>query len=153
LAIAWISLGIASAIGRSGTPDTTGAARQRRGRPTDDALRVGSAARRAAVVTPCPNNLLAIDLMKTGGALKAAYEPHPDRRALGIACCDVVNRGAPYADGKIVHRLLDATVVAVDANDGHEAWRTKVGNIDLGETFTAAPASSKAFALRRCEDD
>ena len=91
------------------------------------------------VVTPFPNNLLAIDLANTGGALKFAYEPHPDRRAVGIACCDIVNRGAQYADGKIVYSLLDATVVAVDAKDGHEVWRTKVGNIDVGETFTAAP--------------
>ena len=91
------------------------------------------------VVTPYPNNLLAIDLTKTGGALKWAYEPHPDPRSVGIACCDVVNRGAQYADGKIVYSLLDATVVAVDEKDGHEVWRTKVGNIDIGETFTAAP--------------
>ena len=91
------------------------------------------------VVTPFPNNLLAIDLTKTGGALKFAYEPHPDRRAVGIACCDVVNRGAHFADGKIVYSLLDTTVVAVDANDGHEVWRTRVGNPDVGETFTAAP--------------
>ena len=91
------------------------------------------------VVTPYPNNLLAIDLTKTGGALKFTYEPHPDPRAVGIACCDIVNRGAHYADGKIVYSLLDATVVAVDANDGHEVWRTRVGNIDVGETFTAAP--------------
>jgi len=91
------------------------------------------------VVTPYPNNLLAIDLTKSGGALKFAYEPHPDPRAVGIACCDIVNRGAHYADGKIVYSLLDATVVAVDANDGREVWRTKVGNIDVGETFTAAP--------------
>jgi PQQ-dependent dehydrogenase (methanol/ethanol family) len=91
------------------------------------------------VVTPFPNNLLAIDLTKPGGALKWAYEPHPDNRSVGIACCDVVNRGAQYADGKIVYSLLDATVVAVNAEDGSEAWRTKVGNIDIGETFTAAP--------------
>jgi PQQ-dependent dehydrogenase (methanol/ethanol family) len=91
------------------------------------------------VVTPFPNNLLAIDLTKPGGALKWAYEPHPNSIAVGIACCDIVNRGAQYADGKIVYSLLDATVVAVNADDGSEAWRTKVGNIDLGETFTAAP--------------
>ena len=97
-----------------------------------------------------PDNLLAIDLTKPDGALKVVCEPHPDRRSVGIACCDVVNRGAPYADGKIVHSLLDATVVGVDANDGHEAWRTKVGNIDLGETFTAAPASSRTRARAVC---
>ncbi len=91
------------------------------------------------IVTPYPNNLIAVDLTKPGGAIKFVYEPHPDRRAMGIACCDVVNRGAAYADGKIIYSLLDAHVVAVDAADGHEVWRTQVGNINYGETFTAAP--------------
>jgi len=90
------------------------------------------------VVTPFPNNLIAIDLTKPGGALKWIYVPHPDRRAVGIACCDVVNRGAQYADGKIIYSLLDAHVVAVDAEAGTEIWRTTVGNIDVGETMTGA---------------
>jgi len=90
------------------------------------------------VVTPFPNNLIAIDLHKPSGAIKFIYEPHPDQRAVGIACCDVVNRGASYADGKIVYNLLDATTVAVDANTGKEVWRTRVGNIDIGETTTMA---------------
>jgi PQQ-dependent dehydrogenase (methanol/ethanol family) len=91
------------------------------------------------VVTPYPNNLIAVDLTKPGGALKWIFEPHPDRRAIGIACCDVVNRGAVFANGKIIYSLLDASVVAVNAADGQEAWRTKVGDINRGETFTAAP--------------
>ncbi|HEX4460959.1 MAG TPA: PQQ-dependent dehydrogenase, methanol/ethanol family, partial [Polyangia bacterium] len=90
------------------------------------------------IVTPFPNNLIAIDLTKPAGAVKFIYEPHPDRRAVGIACCDVVNRGASYADGKIIYNLLDATTVAVDAKTGHEVWRTRVGNIDVGETMTMA---------------
>ncbi len=95
------------------------------------------------VVTPYPNNLIAVDLTKPGGALKWVFEPRPDRRAIGIACCDTVNRGAAYADGKIIYSLLDAHVVAVDAKDGHEVWRTKVGDINVGETFTAAPLVAK----------
>src|SRR4029079_9138638 len=91
------------------------------------------------VVTPFPNNLIAVDLTKPGGAVKWIYEPHPDPRAVGIACCDLVNRGASYADGKIIYSLLDATVVAVDSESGREAWRTKVGDLNRGETFTAAP--------------
>jgi lanthanide-dependent methanol dehydrogenase len=91
------------------------------------------------VVTPFPNNLLAIDLTKPGGGLKWTFQAHPDSRSVGIACCDVVNRGAAYADGKVIYSLLDAHVVAVNADTGEEVWRTKVGNIDLGETFTAAP--------------
>jgi lanthanide-dependent methanol dehydrogenase len=91
------------------------------------------------VVTPYPNNLIAVDLTKPGGAIKWIFEPHPDPRAVGIACCDVVNRGASFANGKIIYSLLDAHVVAVNANDGTEAWRTKVGDINIGETMTAAP--------------
>jgi PQQ-dependent dehydrogenase (methanol/ethanol family) len=90
------------------------------------------------VVTPYPNNLIAIDLTKPPGAVKFVYEPHPDPRAVGIACCDVVNRGASYADGKIVYNLLDAVTVAVDARTGAEVWRTRVGDIDIGETTTMA---------------
>ena len=91
------------------------------------------------IVTPFPNNLMAIDLTKPGGALKWVFQPLPDRRAVGIACCDVVNRGASFADGKIIYSLLDANTVAVDAATGKEIWRTKVGTIDLGETLTMAP--------------
>ena len=44
------------------------------------------------VVTPWPNVLYAIDT--ADGTLRWAYEPQPDRAAQGVACCDVVNRGA-----------------------------------------------------------
>jgi lanthanide-dependent methanol dehydrogenase len=99
------------------------------------------------VVTPFPNNLIAVDLSKPGGAIKWVYEPHPDNRSVGIACCDVVNRGATFADGKIIYSLLDATVVAVDSETGKEAWRTRVGDINKGETFTAAPIVVKSKVL------
>lgn len=99
------------------------------------------------VVTPFPNDLIAIDLTKPGGAMKWKYEPHPDRRAVGIACCDVVNRGAAYADGKIIYSLLDTTVVAVDAGTGEQVWRTTVGDINRGETFTTAPLIVKNKVL------
>jgi alcohol dehydrogenase (cytochrome c) len=99
------------------------------------------------VVTPFPNNLIAVDLSKPGGAIRWIYEPHPDSRAVGIACCDVVNRGAAYADGKIIYSLLDAHVVAVNADDGTEAWRTKVGDTNIGETLTGAPLVIKDKVL------
>ncbi len=91
------------------------------------------------VVTPYPNYLIALDLTKPGGALKWVYKPHPDPRAVGIACCDIVNRGASYGDGKIIFNTLDASTVAVDAETGKELWRARVGNINVGETVTMAP--------------
>src|SRR5579872_1299514 len=44
------------------------------------------------VVTPYPNNLIAIDLKNPKGPVKWEYHPYPDPRSIGIACCDVVNR-------------------------------------------------------------
>lgn len=114
------------------TTASTGINRGHEGNP----LVVGST---MYVVTPFPNNLIAIDLRPEGGAIRWVYEPRPSPRAMGIACCDVVNRGASYADGKIIYNTLDAHTVAVDAETGEEVWRTRVGDIELGETVTMAP--------------
>src|SRR4029078_9694368 len=59
------------------------------------------------------------------------------------ACCDIVNSGAAYEEGKIIYSLLDAHVVADDAENGTEVWRTKVGETNIGETFTGAPIAIK----------
>src|SRR5690606_6797166 len=80
------------------------------------------------LVTPWPNLLYALDL-KQAGAIKWVYRPNPSRAAQGVACCDVVNRGAAYAEGKIFFNTLDNHTVAVDAVTGKEAWKTKLGEI------------------------
>lgn len=91
------------------------------------------------VITPYPDKLIAIDLKNPTGPVKWEYNPYPDPRSQGVACCDVVNRGGSYGDGKIVYNTLDGQTVAVDAETGKEVWRTKVGDINYGETFTMAP--------------
>lgn len=90
-------------------------------------------------VTPFPNNLLAFDLTKPGFPLKWAFRPKPNAESEGIACCDVVNRGASSADGKIVYNTLDDHTVAVDAKTGNLDWETSIGDIKYGETITMAP--------------
>jgi lanthanide-dependent methanol dehydrogenase len=99
------------------------------------------------VVTPFPDNLIAFDLTQPGFPQKWIYRPNPQIAAVGIACCDVVNRGASYANGYIIYNLLDAYTVAVDANTGKEVWRTKVGDIKFGETITMAPIVVKDVVL------
>ena len=91
------------------------------------------------MVTPFPNNLIALDLTKPGFPLKWIYQPHPNRQAVARACCDTVNRGASYSHGLVVYCTLDDHVVAVNANTGKLAWSTRVGNIYRGETITMAP--------------
>ena len=91
------------------------------------------------VVTPYPNVAYAIDLTQPGFPLKWKYRPENAQAAVGVACCDVVNRGAAYADGKIVYNLLDGHTVAVDAATGAELWRVRMGDLNRGETITMAP--------------
>jgi PQQ-dependent dehydrogenase (methanol/ethanol family) len=91
------------------------------------------------VLSPYPNILYALDLTKEGAPLKWQYNPKPAAAAQGVACCDVVNRGPTFANGKIFFTTLDAHVVAVNADTGQEVWKVKLGEINRGETMTAAP--------------
>ena len=91
------------------------------------------------VVTPWPNVLYAFDLTREGYPLKWKYRPEVSANALGVACCDAVNRGAFYADGKIIYNLLDGQTVAVDARSGREQWKTQIADVGSGETTTMAP--------------
>ena len=91
------------------------------------------------VVTPWPNVLYAFDLSKEGYPLRWKYRPDVSANAIGVSCCDTVNRGAFYADGKIVYNLLDGHTVAIDAKSGKELWTTQIADMGSGETVTMAP--------------
>src|SRR2546427_3128320 len=99
------------------------------------------------VVTPYPNVSYAIDLAQTGQPLKWKFRPDNAQQAIGRACCDVVNRGAAYADGKIFYNLLDGHTIAVDAATGTQVWRTKMGDLSRGETITMAPIVVKGRVI------
>ncbi len=88
-------------------------------------------------ISSYPNKVFALDA--TTGELKWTYVPNTDRAAQGVACCDVVTRGVAYDSGKIFLVTLDNHAVALDAKTGREVWSTKTGDINLGETTTAAP--------------
>jgi len=99
------------------------------------------------VITPYPNIVYAIDLTQPGGPVKWKYESNPASSAQGVACCDVVNRGVVYSDNKIFFNTLDNNTIALDANTGQEIWKTKVGDINLGESMTMAPLVVKGKVL------
>ncbi len=54
-------------------------------------------------------------------------------------CCDTVNRGLSYGDGKIFLSQADTTLVALDAKTGKVVWSQKNGDPSKGETSTGAP--------------
>lgn len=99
------------------------------------------------VVTPYPNVLYAFDLTREGYPLKWKYRPAVSPNALGIACCDAINRGASYADGKIIYNLLDGHTVAVDAATGKELWNTEVADLAAGETTPMAPLVTRTRVI------
>ncbi|RWK41285.1 methanol/ethanol family PQQ-dependent dehydrogenase [Mesorhizobium sp.] len=90
--------------------------------------------------TPFPNIVYALDLNNEGKILWK-YEPKQDPNVIAIMCCDTVNRGVAYGDGKIILNQADTTVVALDAKTGKVVWSVKNGETDgsKGESGTAAP--------------
>ena len=92
------------------------------------------------VHTPFPNIVYALDLNNDGKILWK-YEPKQDPNVISIMCCDTVNRGVAYGDGKIILHQADTTVVALDAKTGQVAWSVKNAETDgsKGKSGTSAP--------------
>ncbi|WFU49756.1 methanol/ethanol family PQQ-dependent dehydrogenase [Sinorhizobium terangae] len=93
------------------------------------------------VHTPFPNTVYALDL-KNDGKILWKYEPKQDANVIPIMCCDTVNRGPAYGDGKIILYQADTMVTALDAKTGKVAWQAQNGEkIDgsLSESGTSAP--------------
>jgi PQQ-dependent dehydrogenase (methanol/ethanol family) len=87
--------------------------------------------------SPFPNKVFAIALEDQ--SIRWKYEPKQDPTVIPVMCCDTVNRGLAYANGKIFLQQADTTLVALDAKTGAELWKTKVGDPKMGETTTNAP--------------
>ena len=90
------------------------------------------------VHTPFPNIVYALDL-NNDGAIKWKYEPKQNYdETVPVMCCDTVNRGLSYADGKIFLNQADTTLVALNAADGSVVWSDKRDDPKRGATSTAA---------------
>jgi len=99
------------------------------------------------LVTPWPNIVYALDLSRPGAPQKWRYEPRPLPAAQGVACCDVVNRGAVFWQDRVIFNTLDGRTIALDAATGERVWETRLGDINRGETITMAPIVVKGKVL------
>lgn len=88
--------------------------------------------------TPFPNTVYALDLNHDGKIIWK-YEPKQDPSVIPVMCCDTVNRGVAYGDGKIFQYQADTTLVALKADTGAVVWSAKNGDPTRGETGTSAP--------------
>ena len=85
-----------------------------------------------------PNNVFAIDL----DTLEIIWEYVPIQdynETVPVMCCDTVNRGLAYGDGKIFLQQADTNLVAINAKTGEKVWSVKNGDPKKGETNTNAP--------------
>jgi PQQ-dependent dehydrogenase (methanol/ethanol family) len=98
------------------------------------------------VHTPFPNIVYALDLANEN-KIVWKYEPKQDPNVIPVMCCDTVNRGVSYADGKIFLHQADTTLVALDAKSGKVAWSVKNGDPGKGGTGTSAPLVVKDKVL------
>jgi lanthanide-dependent methanol dehydrogenase len=89
------------------------------------------------VHSPFPNKVFAINLEDQ--SMRWKYEPKQDPTVIPVMCCDTVNRGVAYGDGKIILQQADTTLVALDQKTGKEVWKLKNGDPKVGETNTNAP--------------
>lgn len=95
--------------------------------------------------TSFPNDVFAINLDTL--ALEWVYEPQQDPSVPSVMCCDIVNRGLGYADGKIFLQQADTMLVAIDAKTGKKVWATKNGDPSKGQTNTNAPHPIKDYVM------
>jgi lanthanide-dependent methanol dehydrogenase len=93
-------------------------------------------------VSAWPNIVQALDLSDPDHPVEVwNYLKKTDRdlSAVPRACCDTVNRGLNYADGKVLFNTLDGYLIALDARTGAVDWQVKHAYPDAGETVTGAP--------------
>src|SRR5213593_3289792 len=92
------------------------------------------------VHTSFPNNVYALERKGPDvGKIKWAYLPKQDPSVQAVACCDNVNRGLSFADGKVFLSQLDGHLVALNAQTGKEVWKAQNADPKVGATMTSAP--------------
>ena len=96
--------------------------------------------------TPFPNKVYALD-QKTQAVIWE-FEPTQDADVtVPVMCCDTVNRGLAYGDGKIFLQQSNTVLTALDAKTGKRVWSVQNGDPKLGMTNTQAPLVVKDKVL------
>ena len=82
------------------------------------------------------------------GDLLWQYDPEVPGEWAVRGCCDVVNRGVAYHDGKIFFGTFDGRLIALDATDGSPVWEIDtITDRDKFYTITGAPRVVKGRVL------
>lgn len=99
--------------------------------------------------TAFPNNVYALDLNNDQKILWS-YFPKQDPMTQAMLCCDNVNRGLGFGDGKIFLQQNDGKLIALNAKTGKVEWQVQVNDPKTGATNTNAPQVIKDKVLTGC---
>ncbi len=94
-------------------------------------------------LTQRPNDVVALDAAT--GRVFWIYR-YNNSAELGV-CCGGPNRGLAILGETLFMATLDAHLVAIDARDGTELWRSKFGESKLGYSGTVAPLAIKDLVI------
>ncbi|MBT6114636.1 MAG: PQQ-dependent dehydrogenase, methanol/ethanol family [Porticoccaceae bacterium] len=75
------------------------------------------------------------------------YDPEIAGEVAFKACCDVVNRGPAFYQGKVYVGALDGRLIAIDAKTGKEVWSTVTVDQTKSYTITGAPRVVKGNVI------
>jgi PQQ-dependent dehydrogenase (methanol/ethanol family) len=92
------------------------------------------------------SSLYAFDA-KSGKQLWKVDPEAPREIAATSICCNISNRGAAYADGKIIWGTIDGRLMAVDARTGQKAWEVRVTDPKLQYSITGAPRTGDGLVF------
>ncbi len=81
------------------------------------------------------------------GELLWFHDPKVPREWAVHLCCDVVNRGVAYAEGKIISGTLDGRLIALDAESGDILWEVQTTDRTRPYSITGAPRIVKGRAI------
>ncbi len=73
------------------------------------------------------------------GELKWMYDPQVPRDWAVKLCCDVVNRGVAYDQGRIYFGTLDGRLIGLNAADGKPLWEVQTTDRSRPYSITGAP--------------
>ena len=77
------------------------------------------------------------------GELLWSHDPEVPGKAAAKGCCDVVNRGVAFADGKVFSATFDGRLIALDAKTGDLLWSVLTVDQTQPYTISGAPRVAK----------
>jgi alcohol dehydrogenase (cytochrome c)/quinohemoprotein ethanol dehydrogenase len=83
----------------------------------------------------------------TTGKLLWQFDPKVPPQSSINACCDVVNRGAAFWNGKLYLGTIDGRLIAVDAASGRQAWSVVTADPARHYSITGAPRIIKGRVI------